>query len=97
MVDPYSSITSALSQIGNDTLNVFQVNFSPIDDNEWKSGAEKIIKIMEGKLPKFLKKIVLNYNLGWLKLLAFPFYLLGKFISLLLPKADEETEKPEDN
>jgi hypothetical protein len=47
MVDPYSSITSALSQIGNDTLNVFQVNFSPIDDSEWKSGAEKVIKIME--------------------------------------------------
>lgn len=94
MVDPYSSITSALSQIGNDTLNVFQVNFSPIDDSEWKSGAEKVIKIMEWKLPKFLKKIVLNYNLSWLKILALPFYLLGKFISLLLPKTDEETESP---
>lgn len=92
MVDPYSSITSALSQIWNDTLNVFQVNFSPIDDSEWKSGAEKVIKIMEWKLPKFLKKIVLNYNLSWLKILALPFYLIGKIISLLLPKPDEESE-----
>jgi len=76
MVDPYSSITSSLSQIGNDTLNVFQINFSPIPDESWKDDAEKVIKIIEGKLPKFFKKILLNYNLSWLKMIVFPLFLL---------------------
>lgn len=90
VVDPYSSITSALSQIGNDTLNVFQVNFSPIPDGDWKDGAEKIIKILEWNLPKSIKNIMLNYNLTWLKWLAFPFYIIVKLFSLILPKTEDE-------
>jgi hypothetical protein len=36
MVDPYSSITSALNKTGAYSLNTFQINFSPITNKAWK-------------------------------------------------------------
>ena len=35
-VDPFSSITSALGQTGKYSLNMLQINFSPINDPVWK-------------------------------------------------------------
>lgn len=89
-IDPYSSITSSLSKIGNNSINIFQINFSPIPDDFWKKDAERIIKILQWNLPKVLKNILVNYNLSFLKIFLFPFYLVVKFISLLLPKHHQE-------
>jgi len=36
MVDPYSSITSALSRTGNYSLNTIQINFAPVENKTWK-------------------------------------------------------------
>jgi hypothetical protein len=60
-------------------LNVFQINFSPLPDEMWKKNSDRIIKILTSHYPKFLKKILLNYNFSWLKILALPFYLIFKF------------------
>lgn len=96
MIDPYSSITASLSKTGNNTLNVFQINFSPIPDEMWKKDSERTIKILTWKYPKFIKNILLNYNLSWLKILALPFYLLFKIFALMLPKHEEIEEKKVD-
>jgi len=46
MVDPYSSITSALGRTGKYTLNTFQVNFTPVADSEWKKNLNHVIKVI---------------------------------------------------
>jgi len=89
MVDPFSSITSALSKSGKYTLNTFQINFTPVKDFFWKTDSEKIIKIITSKSPDFIKKILLSKYLIFLKVLAFPFVLFAKIIKLFL-KRDEE-------
>ncbi|MDR3150680.1 MAG: hypothetical protein LBU14_03575 [Candidatus Peribacteria bacterium] len=45
-IDPFSSITSALSKSGKYTLNTFQINFVPIKDKSWKNNSEKVLKIL---------------------------------------------------
>lgn len=89
-IDPYSSLTSALSRIGNNSVNMFQINFSPYPDEYWKEDAERIMKILESKLPITIQKILINYNLSFFKIFLFPFYLIIKIISLLLPKHEDE-------
>ncbi|MDD3794301.1 MAG: type IV secretion system DNA-binding domain-containing protein [Candidatus Gracilibacteria bacterium] len=89
MVDPFSSITSALSKSGKYTLNTFQINFTPVKDSFWKTDSEKIIKIITSKSPNFIKKILLSKYLIFLKVLVFPFVLFLKIIKLFL-KRDEE-------
>lgn len=92
-IDPYSSITSSLSKIGNSSINIFQINFSPIPDIYWKEHAEKIVKILESNLPKILKNILIHHNLSFFKIFLFPFYLIIKFITLLFPKHEEESHE----
>jgi hypothetical protein len=46
-IDPYSSITSSLSKMGSNSINIFQINFSPIPDEYWKKNPERIISILE--------------------------------------------------
>lgn len=100
MVDPFSSITSALSKSGKYTLNTFQINFTPVKDSFWKTDSEKIIKIITSKSPDFIKKILLSKYLILLKVLSFPFILFWKIVKLFLKRdeedSSEETEKKED-
>lgn len=100
MVDPFSSITSALSKSGKYTLNTFQINFTPVKDSFWKNDSEKIIKIITSKSPDFIKKILLSKYLILLKVLSFPFILFWKIVKLFLKRdeedSSEETEKKED-
>lgn len=81
-VDPLSSITGALAKSANPDLTVFQVVFRSAHDDEWKS--EKIVSVMTGHAPKFVKKILLSPASGLVKLLVFPFILLAKFVMIVV-------------
>lgn len=83
-IDPYSSITAALSKTWNNTLNVLQINFSPIPDTYWKKNVKKFYKILDSNLPSFLKKLLISYKLFYLKIFLLPFYLILKLLYLVL-------------
>jgi|SaaInlStandDraft_7_1057024.scaffolds.fasta_scaffold01954_5 hypothetical protein len=87
-VDPFSSITSALSRTGKYTLNTFQINFTPIPNRSWKKWLSNTIKVLMSNYPNFLKKILLNPNFIYLKILLYPLILLFKFISFFFKKSD---------
>lgn len=89
-IDPFSSITSALSKTWKYTLNTFQVNFKPIEDKKWKKNSDKIIKILESSYPKFLKKIMLHPSFIIFRILFFPFIILWKLLSLVFYRKNEE-------
>jgi len=93
MVDPFSSITSSLSKTGKYTLNTFQVNFTPVRDSVWKKDSDKIIKIITSKSPDFIKNLLLSKSFIIFKILAFPFILLWKFISIFTKKDEEESSQ----
>ena len=93
-IDPYSSITAALSKTWNNTLNIFQINFSPIPDKMRKNKIKKTFKILDSKLPKFLKIFLVSYKLYYLKILFLPFYLILKLFSLVINS--ESSEKTTD-
>lgn len=96
IIDPYSSITASLSKTGNNTLNVLQINFSPADDSEWKKKYKRIIDILLSKYPYKVKKFLLKYDFSFLKIFVYPFYLIIKLFSLIIPKHQEEVEKKEE-
>lgn len=89
MVDPFSSITSALARTWKYTLNTFQINFTPIIDNEWKKDKDKIIKLLLSKYPKTIKKILFSKYFIILKILLFPLLIIWKLISLIILKNNE--------
>lgn len=74
-IDPFSSITSAISS-GNQGIRIMQVNFTPAADSEWKS--ERIMAIAASSYPKFIKKILLSKYFWIAKILWFPFALIFK-------------------
>ena len=88
IVDPYSSITSALWRTGKYTLNTFQINFTPIQDKSWKNKKDKnkIVKILLAKHSKFIEKLLFSKYFILFKVLLFPFFLFWKIISLIIPK-----------
>lgn len=90
IVDPFSSITSALSKTGKYTLNTFQINFTPLKDDNWKKNQDNIIKIVLSKYPGFIKKLLLSNKYIYFKILFFPFYILAWIINLFFKKADTE-------
>ena len=95
-VDPFSSITSALARTWKYTLNTFQINFTPLDDDDWKDDdvEERTIKILLSKYPKKIEKLLLsNYLFLW-KILLFPFVLIWNILKLFIP-SPEETEVSE--
>ncbi|MDA9129352.1 type IV secretion system DNA-binding domain-containing protein [Candidatus Gracilibacteria bacterium] len=97
-VDPFSSLTGALSKTGKYTLNTFQINFRPIASKKWKKDAKRIIKILTGNYPNFLKNILLHKNYKYVKIILLPFILIGKFIQLLIPRnTEEEKVSPEED
>ena len=89
-IDPYSSITSALSKIGNTSMNVFQVNFSPIWDKDWKWDSKRVISIIESKKPDLIKEFLLKPKSIWYKIWTYPFSLIWKIFSMIIPKSEEE-------
>jgi hypothetical protein len=95
MVDSYSSITSALGRTGKYTLNTFQVNFTPVLDNDWKKDADKIAKIITWKLPKFAQNILMSKYYIFIKIIFFPLFIFGKIVSMLFKKWDEEWDSSE--
>ncbi len=92
MVDPFSSITSALGRTGTYTLNTIQVNFTPVDDAAWKSNAQEIADIIRSKHPAFVKKMMLSKYFFLLKIFLFPFAIFAKLVGLIFQKSDEESE-----
>jgi hypothetical protein len=77
-IDPFSSLTSALTKSGKQGIRFFQVNFSPIPDRVWKN--DELIRILSSKYPKFLKKFMLTKWYKYLKYLMLPFSLVMSFI-----------------
>lgn len=92
MVDPYSSITSALWRTWTYTLNTIQINFSPEADEDWKSNAEHIAKVLKSKYPQFIKKMMMSKYFFLFKIFAFPFIILWKFLALILKRSEDESE-----
>jgi hypothetical protein len=89
-IDPFSSLTGALSKTGKYTMNTFQVNFRPASSKSWKKDAKRTIKILISSYPKILKKILLHPAYKYFRILMFPVVLLGKFISLLIRRNQED-------
>lgn len=85
MVDPFSSITSALGRTGKYTLNTLQINFTPLTDRTWKKNAGKTIEILASNYPKWVKRFMMSKYFTMFKILLFPIYLVGKIIGLMLP------------
>ena len=94
IVDPFSSITSALSMTWKYTLNTFQINFTPIDDDDWKDDniEKRTIKILLSKYPKKIEELLLSHYLYLWKILLFPFILISKILSIFIPKNSDSEE-----
>lgn len=93
MVDPFSSITSALDIAWKYSINTFQVNFSPILNKKWKKDIEKKAKILGSKYPNFIKNIYLDdnykiYVIIFTVLFVYPIKALTSIFSLLIPKSE---------
>ena len=91
MVDPYSSITSALNKSWKYSLNTFQINFSPITNKFWKKDIWKKAQILDSKYPKFIKNIFLDDNKIILRffikiLFIYPIKIIVFLFSLFIPK-----------
>lgn len=91
-VDPFGSLTWALSKTWKYTLNSFQVNFRPVSAKVWKRDAKNIIKILSSSHPAWMKKLLLHPAYKVFKVLFFPLVLLLKFFSLLVAKNTNEVE-----
>lgn len=89
-IDPLSSLTSALSKCKREDTAFVRVDFAPIPDSDWKTGSQK--KIIETHLlPNFAKIILLTYW-KWIRVVLFPFVIVVRFFTLLVPKDIEEHE-----
>jgi len=90
-IDPFSSLTWALSKTWAYTLNTFQVNFKPIKSKVWKKDAKRIIKILTSSAPNSVKAILLHRSFKIIKIIFTPILLLFKLLSLLFKKEEEIT------
>ncbi len=88
-IDPFSSITGALSKTGKYTLNTIQINFSPVQDKVWKKNFKKTTSILVWGYPKFIKNILLEKKYLPLRIVLFPIILLLRLISLIFQKWEE--------
>lgn len=83
VIDPFSSITSALSTFSHTSLNTVQIVFTPIDDHDWKKDVQHKVEILTSKYPKFLKALFLSKYYKLLNLALLPFratYLIFSYI-----------------
>ncbi len=90
-VDPYSSMTSALSKTWKYSLNSIQINFTPIKNKVWKKNAKEIIDVLESNYPIFIKKILLNPNFKFIKILLSILFFPLKMIWMFIKKSKEES------
>lgn len=88
-VDPFSSITSALGRTWKYTLNTLQINFTPIQNKKWKKWLVRTIRIITSGYPGFIKKLLLNPNFIYFKILIYPFILIFKFVWFFIKKTSE--------
>ena len=96
-IDPFSSLTGALSKTWVYTLNTFQVNFRPLTSNSWKKDAKRIIEILTSSSPNIIKKIKLHPTFKIVKLIFLPLVILGKLITMMIPKPETIDIKPLDS
>jgi len=102
MVDPYSSITSALNKAGKYSINTFQINFEPLENRKWKKDIWKKALIIASNYPEFIKNIFLEDKKIFARILLYIFIIFpAKFIkflfSLIIPKNSEEQTVTENN
>lgn len=93
-IDPFSSLTGALSKTWVYTLNTFQVNFRPVTSNSWKKDAKRTIQILTSSYPNIIKNIMLHPGYKIAKIAVFPLVILWKLISLAIPKPETIDIKP---
>lgn len=97
VMDPFSSITSGLNKISISWVNIFQVNFSPIWDDDWKKQAKNIIPIISGGLPNFAKKFLLSPNYKYYKPFLWPFSFIWTIFASFFKKKEEEAKEWDDS
>ena len=90
-IDPFGSLTWALSKTGKYTLNTFQVNFRPIKSKIWKKDTKRTIKVLKANYPQFLKDILLHPLFWYFQIIFFPFFLLWKLLVLLFNRWNKDT------
>lgn len=95
-IDPYSSLTASLSKTSNNTINLFQINFSPYPDSFLQKEFDKKYKIFTSSYPEIIKKILLNFDFRYLKIFLLPFSLFLKLISLFIPKNTQDQEEKQE-
>ncbi len=96
VIDPYSSITSALARSWKYTLNSFQINFTPVPDKLRKNDVSRIIDIITSKKSQFHKNLLMSRWYFILKIFILPFSLLVKLI-LLIFKKDSPNDQEENS
>ena len=92
MVDPFSSITSALWKAWKYSLNTFQVNFVPVMDKDWKKNSDKVLSIILSKYPRWLKNFMLSKWFIIVKIIIFPFTCIAWIFSFFMKKWEENLE-----
>ena len=99
VLDPFSSITSAISRSGKYTLNTFQINFCPADEKYWKKNSDKITEILLSNSSDFIKHLKLTGRYIWLQMLLLPLKLFAKLFWLFFrkEKTEEVSEEKDEN
>ena len=99
VLDPFSSITSAISRSGKYTLNTFQINFCPADEKHWKKNSDKITEILLSDSSDFIKHLKLTGRYIWLQMLLLPLKLFAKLFWLFFrkEKTEEVSEEKDEN
>ncbi len=93
-IDPYSSITAALNKVWNDkSLNIFQINFSPLENEKFKKNAKKIFLLENSNYPEFYKKFLLSTYPAILKNI---FSIFTFIYRLFVPKQNENNIEEEE-
>ena len=95
VLDPFSSITSAIWRSWKYTLNTFQVNFFPASEKIWKKNSEKIAEILTSDDSDFVKNLKLSNYYFLIKIINFPFALLLKLFKLIFWRKKEEEQVEE--
>lgn len=78
MIDPLSSITSALSKTPKNETAFFRVDFAPLADTSWRKGIAKNI-FSSSQIPASFKKIILA-QLWWMQIILVPIAFFGRII-----------------
>ncbi len=94
-VDPYGSITAALGRTGKYSLNMLQINFAPAHDSVWKKNLSDTVKVLTSKYPKIVKNILLHPAYPYIKIVLFPFVLIGKMLSAIFSHSTPEEPQAE--